>query len=356
MEEDEPRSLVGLYVPLLSVAVLLVESQLCSGNAREAWNGLNVMMGREGRKHAALEHKGVSFANDLNQFYSRFDVSLPTNSDGIYFNFDIFNNTTAHSPITLTETEVATSLARIKLGKAPGPDGLKARVIKTCRFELTPVLTKLFQLLLNNHCVPKSWKISDIVPVPKKPQATELNDFRPVALTSILGKCMERVIVNHLSSSLNEHFDPLQFAYKRGRGTGDATLTLMNTVSKHIQQPNNYARLLFIDFSSTFNCMQKHILVKRLCDINTNSFLVQWIKEFLTDRPQRVVFSGITSETVILNTGAPQGCVLSPVLFSLYTNEMRIINSTCHLFKYADDMVCGWFNAGREHSQSIHIF
>ena len=144
---------------------------------------------------------------------------------------------------------------------------------------------------------------------------------------------------------------------KKGRGTGDATLTLMNTVSKHLQQPKSYARILFIDFSSAFNCMKKHTLIKRLCDTNTNKHIVQWIKEFLTDRPQRVRYSGLFSDTVTLNSGAPQGCVLSPVLFSLYTNEMQIMNPTCHLYKYADDMaLVGLMQAGNNAvNQSIYF-
>lgn len=85
--------------------------------------------------------------------------------------------------------------------------------------------------------------------------------------------------------------------------------------------------------------MQKYTTVKRLCDINTNSHVIQWTKEFLTDGPQRVRCSEITSDTVNLNTGAPRSCVLSPVLFSLNTNEMQIMNSTRQIYLYADDSV-----------------
>lgn len=58
----------------------------------------------------------------------------------------------------------------------------------------------------------------------------------------------------------------------------------------------------------------------------------------LTDRPQRVCVRGTVSEEIVLNTGAPQGCVLSPLLFSVYTNEMTMQDNKYKLFKYADDM------------------
>ena len=92
-----------------------VESQLCSGNARDAWNGLNVMMGREGKKQDILLNKGISFANELNHFYSRFD-NLPCFNFNDNGNFDIFTNTD-HSTIVLTEAEVAARLARLKPSK-----------------------------------------------------------------------------------------------------------------------------------------------------------------------------------------------------------------------------------------------
>lgn len=98
-----------------------VESQFCSGNIREAWNGLNTMMGKEDKKHKQddLLNKGT-FLNDLNLLYARFNnSSCSTFNDNLY----IFSNTTDHSAITLTETEVAASLARIKPNKANGPDG-----------------------------------------------------------------------------------------------------------------------------------------------------------------------------------------------------------------------------------------
>ncbi len=147
---------------------------------------------------------------------------------------------------------------------------------------------------------------------------------------------MERVVLRHLP---NSHLsDQLQFAYKAQRGTEDATLTLLHVISKHIQHPGAFARILFIDFSSAFNTVRIYILLDRLLKLDSNGHLVLWIKDFLADRPQRVYVQGTMSDEVILNTGVPQGCVLSPALFSMYINKMQICESNFSLFKYADDM------------------
>ena len=80
------------------------------------------------------------------------------------------------------------------------------------------------------------------------------------------------------------------------------------------------------------------MLLKRLIDLHVNSNFVLWIRDFLRDRPQSVCVNGYLSEEVILNSGAPQGCVLSPMLFSIYTNHMNLQTAVTCLFKFADDM------------------
>ena len=149
---------------------------------------------------------------------------------------------------------------------------------------------------------------------------------------------MERIVCNKLSSSVADRLDPLQFAYKAKRGVEDATLTLTNKALAHLDKPGTFVRVLMMDFSSAFNTLQTHILIKRLLDLDVSPGLILWIRSFLSDRPQRVSVDGILSNEIILNTGVPQGCVLSPVLFSIYTNELMCDNDILTLIKFADDM------------------
>ena len=91
---------------------------------------------------------------------------------------------------------------------------------------------------------------------------------------------MERVVSKHITSSVVDKLDPLQFAYKARRGTEDATLTLINVIAQHLQQSNASARVLFIDFSSAFNTMQTHILIQRLADLSVNGGIIHWERFF----------------------------------------------------------------------------
>ena len=186
--------------------------------------------------------------------------------------------------------------------------------------------------------MPKSWKTSTIIPIPKNNKASALNDFRPVALTSILAKCFETVVCQHLRREVMIKLDPLQFAYKAKRGVDDACVTLIDLISRHLQNANAYCRVLMIDFSSAFNSIEPYVLLQRLSNLNVNNHIILFINNFLRERPQRVKANGTLSDEVVLSTGAPQGCVLSPTLFSIYTDEIRFNGIITTLFKFADDM------------------
>jgi hypothetical protein len=94
----------------------------------------------------------------------------------------------------------------------------------------------------------------------------------------------------------------------------------------------------FVDFSSAFNTIQPHLLINKLVDIKVRPKMFLWLLSFLCDRRQYVNLNGVHSSMRTTNTGSPQGYVLSPLLFSLYTNDCRKLTKDC-LLKYADDTV-----------------
>ncbi len=99
----------------------------------------------------------------------------------------------------------------------------------------------------------------------------------------------------------------------------------------HIDSTNgNYVRLLFIDYSSAFNTIVPTKLAVKLSDLGLNTSLCDWFQDFLTARPQVVKVGQFTSNSITLNVGAPQGCVLSPLLYSLYTHDC--VSSQLHFY------------------------
>ncbi|KAI3352931.1 hypothetical protein L3Q82_019494 [Scortum barcoo] len=166
-----------------------------------------------------------------------------------------------------------------------------------------PLVLQLHQLAT----VPVSLKTSIIVPVPKKSAVTCLNDYRPVTLTPVIMKCFERIVLKqHIKDIIPAGLDQYLFAYMST--DDDAVCIALHTALTHLQLPNTYMRMLFVDFSSAFNTVILDKLVLKLHNLGLPSLLCHWIRDFLTNRPQ--------------------GCVLSPALFTLFTSDCSAIHST----------------------------
>ncbi len=147
--------------------------------------------------------------------------------------------------------------------------------------------------------------------VPKKSPVSCLNDYRPIALTPIIMKCFERLVMHNIKTSLHNTLDPLQFAYRPNRSTDDAISSTLHLALTHLENKDSYVRMLFIDFSSAFNTIIPQQLINKLNLLGLNNSLCNWILDFLTGRPQSVSVGHNTSSTTTLSTGAPRGCVCS---------------------------------------------
>ncbi len=224
-----------------------------------------------------------------------------------------------------------------KRRKAPGSDGVSPACLKTCADQLAPIFTQIFNRSLELCEVPSCFKRSTIIPVPKKPKITGLNDYRPVALTSVAMKSFERLFLAYLKASTGPLLDPLQFAYRANRSVDDAVNMGLHYILQHLDRPGTYVRILFVDFSSAFNTIIPDTLQNKLTQLSVPTSICQWITSFLTDRQQLVRLGKFSSSTRTISTGAPQGCVLSPLLFSLYMNDCTSKDPSVKLLKFADD-------------------
>ena len=306
-------------------------------NPRAAWQGLKQMTGSSKPTAETISAGPVAdsqLAHDLNTFYARFEDA----SRGPVCRGHNSHDTASRTDDDLfTQEEVLRVLSLCSLGKAPGPDDITNRLLRTFANELTPIVHKLFNWCASTGKVPTLWKLANIKPVPKKPIPKESNDFRPIALTSCLMKCFEKLVKAKLEFQIHSSTDPLQFAYKANRSTNDACTLMQQCIIDHIEGKATYARVLFLDYSSAFNTIVPSILINRLKEIDVSDQLIAIISCFLSNREQFVTVHNETSATNTTNTGAPQGCVLSPLLFTIYTDALVSHYPEVKIIKYADD-------------------
>ena len=156
-------------------------------------------------------------------------------------------------------------------------------------------------------------------------------------------KCFEKLVINLIKPGLYPYLDPLQYSYRVGRGTDDALVSVTHLVSKHLENPQAYARILLADFSSAFDTVSPYLLTQKLTNLEVNPWIVKWFLALLTDRSQQVNVNGTLSEVKYVHThictGVPQGAVSSPFLFTLFTNECRSRQPNNFIIKFSDDTI-----------------
>ncbi len=300
-----------------------LRNKFSSSDSASVWKGMKDITSYKTPSPSTLENQQM--ADDLNEFYCRFEKTPFT---------------PPAAPLSLTPTlqiredDVHRSSKR---RKAPGPDSVSPACLKTCADQLAPIFTQIFNRSLELCEVPSCFKRSTIIPVPKKPKITGLNDYRPVALTSVAMKSFERLVLAYLKASNGPLLDPLQFAYRANRSVDDAVNMGLHFILQHLDRPGTYVRILFADFSNAFNTIIPDTLQNKLTQLSVHTSICQWITSFLTDRQQIVRLGKFSSSTRTISTGAPQGCVRSPLLFSLYTNDCTSKDPSVKLLKFADD-------------------
>ncbi len=314
-----------------------IESHFQLNDSRRMWQGLKTICS-SGNNSSAEVRADPLLTEELNTFYGHFEcnggATLPIIGSGSS------RQCSDDHVITLSEDEIRRELKRVNIRKAAGHDWISGRVLRSCADQLAGLFTSIFNESLATSVVSTLFKKSVIIPVPKNSKPSCPNDYRPVALTSTVMKVFERLLKNHICSSIPATLDPLQFAYRPNRSTDDAISQVLHLSLTHIDSKNgNYVRLLFIDYSSTFNTIVPTKLAVKLSDLGITSSLCDWIQDFLTARPQVVKVGQFTSNSITLNVGATRGCVLSPLLYSLYTHDCMSSHSSTSIIKFADDTV-----------------
>ncbi|XP_075911483.1 uncharacterized protein LOC142906815 [Petromyzon marinus] len=324
-----------------------LKHQFSTNDAASVWRGLRQITNYKPRApHTTNDSR---LANDLNEFYCRFERQLDCPEPPLPTQEAPSPTNTTETTISFQEGEVNRLFKRQNPRKAAGPDSVSPATLRHCADQLSPVFTNIFNTSLETCHVPACLKSSTIIPVPKKLRPTGLNDYRPVALTSVVMKSFERLVLAHLKAITDPLLDPLQFAYRANRSVDDAVNMALHFTLQHLDAPASYARILFVDFSSAFNTIIPALLQDKLFQLNVPYTTCKWITDFLSDRKQCVKLGTQVSGSRSISTGTPQGCVLSPLLFSLYTNSCTSNHLSVKLLKFADDTtLIGLISGGDE--------
>ena len=240
--------------------------------------------------------------------------------------------------IDITEQDVAGQLSSLNISKSYGPDGLGPRLLKELKPVIVETLQKMFQASLRQEIVPQAWKQATVVPLHKKGDRCDINNYRPVSLLNTSGKLMEKIVFKYIYNFFRDHYiiSIWQSGFIPGCWTVCQLIEIYNTFCKAVSDGKEI-RVVFLDISRAFDRVWHRGLLKKLESIGVRGPLLKWIEHYLKDRQQRVCINGQFSDWSYILSGVPQGSVLGPLLFLIFINDLTHVIDHTNMRLFADD-------------------
>ena len=232
----------------------------------------------------------VDIANLFGCFFSecfnRDDVS-----DTVIPDYDV---TSSISHFTCYPTDVIKLIRKLDNHSARGIDGITSIMLKNIATSVSPLLTHLVNLSTSTGSVPRTLKLSRVIPIFKS-----ASNYRPISLQPIIGKLLERLfhqnILQHLR--INNIFTPLQFCFLPQSSTSDALTTALHDWYLTLEKRKDIAVALF-DLTKAFDRVLHGTLLLKLRFVGITGSVLSWLRSYLADRTQVVAVHGVTSNTV----------------------------------------------------------
>lgn len=245
-------------------------------------------------------------------------------------------------------SEVQRAIDQAKRRKTPGPDEVPAELMKLLDDESVGIITSLFNKIYSTGEIPDDWLESLFVTIPKKSNPKECGDYRLISLMSHTLKIFLKILHHRIYRLCEDRISDEQFGFRGGMGTREALFCMRTLLQKSVEFRKNIY-VCFIDFEKAFDNVPHTQLFQCLDSIGLDSYDVRLLKNLYYNQTARVKVEQEVSEKVPIKRGVRQGCVMSPMLFNVYSEAVfegalkyrhegvKIGGEVINNIRYADD-------------------
>ena len=202
---------------------------------------------------------------------------------------------------------------------------------------IAPLLTKIVNLGYELNKFPEQMKKANVKPIHKKNCQNDPANYRPISILPVLSKVFERSAVDQLVKYLEQNnlLSGCQHAYRKGHSTVTCLAETTNTIYKCLDD-GHIAGMAIMDLSKAFDSICHKLLLNKLSKIGLHGNIVRWIESYLQRRTQKTAFKQFKSDESIVTSGVPQGSILGPILFLVFTNYLISAFPEDTVVSYAD--------------------
>jgi len=224
---------------------------------------------------------------------------------------------------------------------ATGLDQLPSWFLKLGAPYFYKPLVRLFNMSLDTSTVPSQWKAAYIRPVPKVSPPQSNTDFRPISVTPVLTRIMERIIVREYLYPAFISPPPLlnftdQFAFRPTGSTTATLITILHSVTSLLAD-NPYVVVIAVDFSKAFDSVRHATLLEKVAQLSIPDNVYNWLVDFFLDRSHCVRYNEDMSALLSITASIIQGSAIGPAAYVVNAADLTSVTPGNKLYKYADD-------------------